>query len=207
MESITLSESKRLNELELIIEEGQEAWLSVGIALTEIRDKKLYRAEFATFKEYCQSTWHWTDKRAYQLIDAAEESSTSGRTFGSEREARKAKQMRIAANRPKLSSPSEAESASKPSEDSLSVVSNKADSSSLKPSSPASGGLFSDSEPPHIRTADEIYESEDYTSDAFISDLEYLVSKVLDKIQGKQARMECVMSLRGQANRIEMDSK
>jgi hypothetical protein len=44
---------------------------TAGKALIEIRDRKLYRAEFGTFKEYVSQKWemHWT--RAYQLCDAA----------------------------------------------------------------------------------------------------------------------------------------
>ena len=68
--------------------------MQVGLALTEIRDKKLFRAEFETFKEYCEQTWKWSDKRAYQLIAAADESSTTGRTFSTEREARESRKER-----------------------------------------------------------------------------------------------------------------
>ena len=99
MEPITLPESKRLIELEHQIEDGQQAWLEVGLALTEIRDNRLYRAEFETFADYCQQTWKWTDKRAYQLISAADETSTTGRTFPTERAARVARKERQASER------------------------------------------------------------------------------------------------------------
>ena len=99
MEPITLTESKRLMELESQIEDGQAAWLAVGLALTEIRDQKLYRADFQTFADYCRQTWKWTDKRAYQLISAADETSTTGIHFKTERLARVARKERQAVER------------------------------------------------------------------------------------------------------------
>ncbi len=39
--------------------------------LAAIRDKKLYRAEFQTFEEYCLERWEWTQQRAGQIIRAA----------------------------------------------------------------------------------------------------------------------------------------
>jgi len=99
-EAITLTESSRFVALEAIVERGQSAWLEVGLALTEIKERKLYRSDFATFREYCQERWGWTDKRAYQLIDAADEVSTAGRTFDNEREARAARKERTQPTKP-----------------------------------------------------------------------------------------------------------
>jgi hypothetical protein len=42
------------------------------LALAEIRDNRLYRAEYKTFEEYCKSKWGWKRQRAYELIDAAQ---------------------------------------------------------------------------------------------------------------------------------------
>ena len=43
-----------------------------GLALMEIRDGRLYRAEFGTFEEYCNQRWGWERAHAYRLIDAAQ---------------------------------------------------------------------------------------------------------------------------------------
>jgi hypothetical protein len=62
--------------LERTIEAGQRTFVEVGLALTEIRDSKLYRADFQTFEAYCQAKWGWTRQRAYQIIDAADVKKT-----------------------------------------------------------------------------------------------------------------------------------
>jgi hypothetical protein len=58
--------------LERTIEAGQQTFVEVGLALTEIRDSKLYRADFETFDQYCQKRWGWSQKRASHLIIASE---------------------------------------------------------------------------------------------------------------------------------------
>lgn len=95
LEPISIPESSRLIELENIIREGQHAWLEVGIALTEIKEKRLYRNDYETFAEYCRCVWQWTDRRAYQLIAAADEVGTTGSDFKTERAARAARAKRI----------------------------------------------------------------------------------------------------------------
>ncbi|MCX5658625.1 MAG: hypothetical protein NTW19_02755, partial [Planctomycetota bacterium] len=50
--------------------------MDVGSALATIRNEKLYRKDhgggFDTFEDYCKSRWSMSDRRARQLIDAAE---------------------------------------------------------------------------------------------------------------------------------------
>jgi hypothetical protein len=70
-EAITLPESQRLISLERTIEAGRKTFVEVGLALAEIRDSRLYRSDFDTFEEYCQSKWNWGRQRAYELIAAA----------------------------------------------------------------------------------------------------------------------------------------
>ena len=41
-------------------------------ALMEIRDGRLYRAEFGTFEEYCQERWGWGRNYINKLIASAE---------------------------------------------------------------------------------------------------------------------------------------
>jgi len=71
-EPISLDESKRLINLEKIIKEGVATFITVGDALAEIKDSRLYRADFPTFQAYCDKTWNFTRMRAYQLIEASE---------------------------------------------------------------------------------------------------------------------------------------
>ena len=47
-------------------------FVEVGLALMEIRDARLYRAEFGTFEEYCRERWGMASSRARQLIAAAD---------------------------------------------------------------------------------------------------------------------------------------
>lgn len=58
----------RLGELEAAIGRGVA---DVGVALLEIRDKRLYREEFRTFETYCSTRWGWQRAHAYRMIDAA----------------------------------------------------------------------------------------------------------------------------------------
>lgn len=70
------SEQELLASLESKIQAGQKTFIEVGLALAEIRDSRLYRAQFKTFEEYCQGKWGWNSSRARQLIAAAEIAKT-----------------------------------------------------------------------------------------------------------------------------------
>jgi hypothetical protein len=70
--ALTVQEGQLLLVHEKTINDGLRGFIEVGNALLEIRDKKLYRVQYKTFKEYCQNKWHMTTSRAYQLCDAAE---------------------------------------------------------------------------------------------------------------------------------------
>lgn len=69
---ITLDERGRLYQCEEVIEHGLNTFVDVGNALLEIRDSRLYRQDFPTFEDYCQTRWSFTRMRASQLIAAAE---------------------------------------------------------------------------------------------------------------------------------------
>ena len=71
IESISPDEVVLLTACEQTIADGMESFKSVGRALVEIRDSRLYRATHATFEDYCRERWNWSRRRAYQLIDAA----------------------------------------------------------------------------------------------------------------------------------------
>jgi hypothetical protein len=66
------AEADELKSYELAIERGLETFFEVGLALAAIRDRRLYRAEFPTFEEYCAEKWGMTARRARQLWSAAE---------------------------------------------------------------------------------------------------------------------------------------
>lgn len=57
---------------EAVIERGLKSFVEVGQALARIRDERLYKAEFATFEDYCRTRWGFNSSRARQLIGAAQ---------------------------------------------------------------------------------------------------------------------------------------
>ena len=72
MLDLTVKEEARIAQLEATIERGMQTFVEVGLALMEIRDARLYRAEFGTFEDYCRERWGWTRQRANQLIASAD---------------------------------------------------------------------------------------------------------------------------------------
>lgn len=70
--TISDADLDRLSNLEATIETGLQTFLEVGEALAEIRDSKLYRANHETFDAYCRDRWGFGDRRARQLMAAAE---------------------------------------------------------------------------------------------------------------------------------------
>lgn len=61
-----------LDSCEQRIERGLRTFLDVGQALAEIRDSRLYKGTHETFEDYCRERWNFTDRRARQMIEAAE---------------------------------------------------------------------------------------------------------------------------------------
>jgi transcription antitermination factor NusG len=72
LQPITMDESRDLIALEKIVAKGLQTFVEVGAALAEIRDRKLYKIEHATFADYCKVKWKMSDRRARQLMDSAE---------------------------------------------------------------------------------------------------------------------------------------
>lgn len=68
--------TRTLEDYEAVIERGLETFFEVGVALTEIRDARLYRESFETFEDYCRERWDFSDSRARQLVAAAETVTT-----------------------------------------------------------------------------------------------------------------------------------
>ena len=72
----------RLAQLEIIIERGKRAFIEMGQALIEIRDKRLYREQgHKTFEDYCQTRWGFTSRRANQLIEGTDAAGLLGTKF------------------------------------------------------------------------------------------------------------------------------
>ena len=68
LELLPLDEQQELAHCEAVIERGLETFFEVGQAMAIIRDRKLYRADFKTFEEYCRDRWGIANK----LIAASE---------------------------------------------------------------------------------------------------------------------------------------
>ena len=71
-QELSSSEQSRLTVLERTVEEGLATFVEIGIALAEIRDRRLYRAAYRTFESYCRQRWALAASRARQLMLAAE---------------------------------------------------------------------------------------------------------------------------------------
>jgi hypothetical protein len=69
---LTLEEANRLAACEQTINEGLTTFLAVGNALIEIRQHKLYRADYRTFETYCRERFQLKRQRAYELMGAAD---------------------------------------------------------------------------------------------------------------------------------------
>jgi hypothetical protein len=69
---LSCSEKEKLAECEATISKGWPTFISVGKALAEIRNAKLYRGEFSTFEAYCREKWQYQKVYVYRLISAAE---------------------------------------------------------------------------------------------------------------------------------------
>jgi hypothetical protein len=76
MSALDNFERVELRVAESVIEEGLKTFVDVGQALADIRDGRLYRADHATFEDYCSDRWGIGKSRAYQLINAAATTST-----------------------------------------------------------------------------------------------------------------------------------
>lgn len=69
--TLSESESTRLAHCERVIERGRNTFVTVGLALAEIREARLYRATHATFADYVQERWQTSKTHAYRLMHAA----------------------------------------------------------------------------------------------------------------------------------------
>lgn len=57
---------------ELVIERGRKAFVEVGAALMEVRERELYRETHGTFEAYCADRWGFSRVHAWRLMEAAD---------------------------------------------------------------------------------------------------------------------------------------
>ncbi len=69
--SLDATETLELINLEATVEKSLRAFVQIGLALRSIRDKQLYRANYATFEDYCLNRWEISRTSSYQLIAAS----------------------------------------------------------------------------------------------------------------------------------------
>lgn len=93
--TLTDTEKFKLDQCERIIRDNLKTFLTVGHALAEIRDNRLYRETHQTFEKYCKEVWDLSKSSAYQKIDGyqavnlLEQKSPQLRTFSDEGPAQK----------------------------------------------------------------------------------------------------------------------
>jgi hypothetical protein len=68
---LTIVEKSELALLEKKIKDGLENFMQVGNALLKIQEKKLYRAKYSTFEDYCHKVWNISRNHGYRLITSA----------------------------------------------------------------------------------------------------------------------------------------
>ena len=68
---LTVQEQEELLECEKAIRMSREGTVEAATALLRIRDRRLYRGSFKTFKDYCRHGWQMGSGYAYDLIKFA----------------------------------------------------------------------------------------------------------------------------------------
>lgn len=71
MNPLTDVEQSELAQYEQTIRQGLNTFFDVGIALGQIREKRLYRDHHDTFEEYCQERWEMSKTHANRYIASA----------------------------------------------------------------------------------------------------------------------------------------
>jgi hypothetical protein len=69
--AMSSNEQERLNEIEAVIRGHRKSFLTIGLLLAEVRDKRLYRSTHSTFEAYTKERHDISYRRADQLITAA----------------------------------------------------------------------------------------------------------------------------------------
>jgi hypothetical protein len=69
---LTPVEREQLADYEATIQRGLNTFYEVAAAFVHIKQRKLYRAEYRTFEEYCKAKWNIDRSYADRMIEAAE---------------------------------------------------------------------------------------------------------------------------------------
>jgi hypothetical protein len=69
---LSAEEADVLAHHEAVIARGLKSFVEVGLALMEIKERKLYRGAYTTFEQYLDQRWHVGTSHGYRLIEAAE---------------------------------------------------------------------------------------------------------------------------------------
>lgn len=77
---LTPAEQDRLDRCETVIERGLRTFMEVGSALAVIRNERLYRAQHATFEDYCRQRWDMGRNYVNKLVTASEIVTSLGTT-------------------------------------------------------------------------------------------------------------------------------
>jgi hypothetical protein len=72
VDQLAPAERRRLAELEAVVERGLKTFVEVGLALAEIRDRRLYQGTHSSFENYCEERWGFARNYANKLVAAAE---------------------------------------------------------------------------------------------------------------------------------------
>ena len=77
-----LSETEKveLEILEGVIGREMKSFMAVGKALFTIRNNKLYREQYRSFKEYCTDRWGMSNSHANKLISGSQVAANLGGT-------------------------------------------------------------------------------------------------------------------------------
>lgn len=67
-----IADSTVAKRLQKVVEKACDAQWEMAAALNEIRERRLYRADYPPFETHCKRAHAFSRPRAYQLIDAAE---------------------------------------------------------------------------------------------------------------------------------------
>lgn len=71
-ELLNTEERNELERCEVVIRQGLETFMEVYHAYKTIRDKRLYRAEYSTFEDYCNAKWNNQSRYINRMIAAGE---------------------------------------------------------------------------------------------------------------------------------------
>lgn len=72
MSTAVVTTSPSLPELEAVIERGLGTFVEVGLALSEILERALYREDYRTFDDYCRERWGFSRYRAHRIMAASD---------------------------------------------------------------------------------------------------------------------------------------